>query len=251
DALGGAGRKVIVEQRLSGPEISVMAFTDSQSLVMMPALNDYRRLYDNDMGPNTIGMGTYTPPPAFTPALADEVRARILEPILAGLAEDQCCFKGVLNVSVVLTQHGPVALEVNARFGDPGAQAVLPLLETDLLELLEACVDNRLDQMEVRWNSGAAVVVVLTTANYPERADPGLPILIAPHLPEGVLAFHSDTRYADDGTLVTTGGRVISLVGVGPDLPSAVALAYDATRRVHFDGMHYRTDIGARALWGR
>jgi phosphoribosylamine--glycine ligase len=250
EALGGAGRKVIIERRLTGPEISIMAFTDSQSLVMMPAISDYRRLYDNDMGPNTTGMGAYTSPPVFTTALADQVRRTILEPILAGLMEDHCCFKGVLNVNVVLTESGPLALELNARFGDPGAQSVLPLLESDLFELLSACVDNQLAGVEVRWNSGAAVTVVLATANFPERPDPGLPILLAPHLPDGVLVFHYDTRYADDQTLVTTGGRVFSLVGIGPDLPSAVALAYDATRRVHFDGMHYRTDIGARALWG-
>jgi phosphoribosylamine--glycine ligase len=168
-----------------------------------------------------------------------------------GLAEVSCCFKGVLNVGVVLTPDGPMALEMNARLGDPAAQVVLPLLETDLLDVLEACINGTLDQIEIRWRAASAVAVVLATASYPERSDPGLPILIAPHLPDGVEVFHSGTRLAEDGTLVTTGGRVLTLVGMGDDLPTAVTLAYDATRRVHFEGVHYRTDIGARALWGR
>ncbi len=251
DALGNAGRKVIIEQRLIGPEISVMAFTDSRSLVMMPTLSDYKRLYDSDAGPNTGGMGAYAPAPTVTPALAEQIRSRILQPIMDGLADDSCCFRGVLNVGVVLTPEGPMALELNARLGDPAAQVVLPLLETDLLDILEACVTETLDQVEVRWRAGSAVAVVLVTAGYPEHNEPGLPILIAPHLPDGVQIFHAGTRLVEDGTLVTTTGRVLTLVGTGDDLPTAVTLAYDATRRVHFEGAHYRTDIGTRALWGR
>jgi phosphoribosylamine--glycine ligase len=251
DALGNAGRKVIIEQRLIGPEISAMAFTDSNSLAMMPTISDYKRLYDSDVGPTTVGMGAYAPTPTVSPALAAQIQTRILQPIMDGLAEDSCCFKGVLNVGVVLTPDGPMALEMNARLGDPAAQVVLPLLETDLLDVLEACINGTLDQIEIRWRAASAVAVVLATASYPERSDPGLPILIAPHLPDGVEVFHSGTRLAEDGTLVTTGGRVLTLVGMGDDLPTAVTLAYDATRRVHFEGVHYRTDIGARALWGR
>jgi len=251
DALGNAGRKVIIEHRLIGPEITVMAFTDSRSLAMMPTISDYKRLYDSDVGPNTGGMGAYAPTPTVTPALAEQIQTRILPPLMDELAEDACGFKGVLNVGVVLTPEGPMALELNARLGDPAAQVVLPLLETDLLDVLEACVNGTLGQLEIRWRAGSAVAVVLTTASYPERSDPGLPILIAPHLPDGVHVFHAGTRLAEDGTLVTTSGRVMALVGTGDDLPAAVALAYEATRRVHFEGVHYRTDIGTRALWGR
>lgn len=251
DALGNAGRKVIIERRLIGLEVSAMAFTDSHTLAMMPTVSDYKRLYDSDVGPNTGGMGAYAPAPSVTPALAAQIQTRILQPIMAGLAEDHCCFKGVLNVGVVLTPEGPMALELNARLGDPAAQVVLPLLKTDLLDVLEACVNGTLDQVEVRWHAASAVAVVLTTANYPEHNDPDLPILFASPLPEGVLVFQAGTRYADDGTLVTTRGRVLALIGLGADLPTAVTRAYDATHRVHFEGVHYRTDIGARALWGR
>ena len=250
DALGHAGRRVIIERKLIGTEVSVMAFTDGESIVMMPAVSDHKRLYDNDVGPNTGGMGTYAPAPALTPDLAEQVRTRIIQPALAGLQDQSgCCFRGVLNVGVVLTQDGPMALELNARFGDPAAQAVLPLLETDFLDVIEACVDGGLDQLDVRWRDLSAVTVVLVTAGYPERNDPGIPIIMAPNLPEGVIIFHAGTRVVEDSTLVTTGGRVLDLTGIGPDLATAITLAYDAGRRVHFDGIHYRTDIGARALW--
>jgi phosphoribosylamine--glycine ligase len=251
DALGGAGRKVVIEERLIGPEISIKAFTDGDTVVMMPAVSDYKRLYDNDVGPNTGGMGAFAPAPALTPDLAAQIQARIIEPILTGLQEDRCCFKGVLYIGVVLTQDGPMALELNARLGDPGAQVILPLLDTDLMDVIEACVDGCLDQVAVRWKNEAAVAVVLTTESYPAHPDPGIPIIQLPPLPDGVLVFHAGTRYVDNGTLVTTGGRVLDLVGVGPDLQTAIRLAYDATQRVHFDGVHYRTDIGARAVWGR
>jgi len=240
----------VIEERLVGQELSVMAFTDGDSIAMMPAVANYKRLYDNDTGPTTGGMGAYAPAPALTPGLADQVRRQIIEPILAGLQEDRCCFKGALYVGVVLAQDGPSAVEINARFGDPGAQVALPLLETDLLEVLEACVDGTLNQIEVRWRKAAAVAVVLATNGYPERLDPGLPIFQTADLPDEVIVFHAGTRYTDNGTLVTTGGRVLTLIGTGPDLPAAVALAYSAARCMHFDGMHYRTDIGARVLGG-
>jgi phosphoribosylamine--glycine ligase len=251
NSLGGAGRTVVIEQRLIGPEVSIKAFTDGGTVVMMPAISDYKRLYDNDVGPNTGGMGAYAPAPALTPDLAVKIKTGIIEPILAGLQEDRCCFKGVLYIGVVLTRTGPMALELNARLGDPGAQVILPLLDTDLMDVIEACVDGCLDQVDVRWQTGAAVAVVLATESYPAHSDPGIPIIQVPPLPDGVIAFHAGTRYTDDGTLVTTGGRVLDLVGTGPDIRTAITRAYDATQRVHFDGVHYRTDIGVRGLWRR
>lgn len=246
DALGAAGRRVIVEQRVVGHELSVMAFTDGQSLIMMPAVRDHKQLYDHGVGPNTGGMGAYAPAPRLVPEMAEQVRARIFEPILDGLCEEECCFKGVLYVGIVLTQDGPMALEINVRFGDPGAQAVLPLLDTDLLDVLEACAECRLDQVDVRWRNEAAVSVVLATAGYPERSDPGLAIRRLAPLPDGVLMFHAGTRW-DADQLVTTGGRVFSLTGIGPTIPAAMERAYDAAQRVYFEGMHYRHDIGAGA----
>jgi phosphoribosylamine--glycine ligase len=248
DALGKAGRQVLIEQRLTGTELAVMSFTDGSTIVLMPAECDYKRLLDHDEGPNTGGMGSCAPAPALTPALAERVKTEILAPALEALQAEKCCFKGVLYAGIVLTRDGPMVLELNARFGDPGAQVVLPLLETDLLDIVEACVDGTLDRVDVRWRAGAAVSVVMATSGYPERRDPGIPIIQAPTMPEDVIVFHAGTRYAADGSLVTTGGRVLGLTGLGPDLPTAIARAYDAGRRVYFDGAHYRTDIGSRAL---
>ncbi len=248
ESLGGAGRTVIVEQRLIGPEVSVMAFTDGTTLVTMPPVRDHKRLYDHGIGPNTGGMGAYAPAPVMTPDHCDRIAAEIIEPVLAGLREDGVTFKGILTAGVILTQHGPRALEFNVRFGDPAAQVVLPLLDTDLLDILDACVDGTLDQVAVRWHDAAAVAVVLVTESYPTRRDPGIPILRATAMPEHVLSFHAGTRYTKDDSLVTTGGRVMALTGIGADLHTAITLAYDAVRRVHFDGVHYRSDIGVQAL---
>lgn len=249
DALGMAGRRVIIEQKLAGPEIAVKAFTDGETIAMMPTMSEYKRLYDHDVGPNTGGMGAYSPVLDATPELLETVRQDILAPILAGLQADGCAFRGVIYADLILTAQGPLALALNARWGDPGAQTVLPLLETDLLDVMEACVEGTLDQITMRWHNGAAASVVMATAGYPERNDPGIPIIQGSRLPEDVLVFHAGTRYAEDGELVTTGGRVLTLTGTGPDLATAVTRVYDAARRVHFDGAHYRTDIGARALW--
>ncbi len=157
----------------------------------------------------------------------------------------RCCFKGVLNVGVVLTRKGPMALELNVRLGDPSAQTVLPLLENDLYEVIEACINGTLDQMEIRWRKEAAVTIMLAAESYPERDDPGLTISTE-DLPPEVMLFHSGTRLTDDGTLLTTRGRVMGVTSLAPTLPLAVINTYDAVRRIHFDEMHYRTDIGAR-----
>jgi phosphoribosylamine--glycine ligase len=249
DALGRAGRRIVIEQRLFGEEVSVMAFTDGRTVLTMPPVRDHKRLYDGDQGPNTGGMGSYAPSTTPSPRLIDQVRTRIIEPVLEGLREERCPFRGILYVGLVLTKEGPMALEVNARLGDPGAQTVLPLLATDLLDIIDGCIDGTLRGVPVRWHTGAAATVVLATSSYPERNDPGIPIIQAPNLSPNVIVFHAGTRIADDGTLVTTGGRVLNVTGIGPDLSSAVTAAYDAVRRVHFDGMHYRTDIGTRAVW--
>jgi phosphoribosylamine--glycine ligase len=249
DALGDAGRRVIIEQKIAGAEISVKAFTDGESLALMPPVCDYKQLYDHDVGPNTGGMGAYAPVLALPPDLMAQIRRTIIKPVLAGLRADNAGFKGVLYAGLILTPDGPLVLELNARLGDPGAQTVLPLLETDLLDIFEACVDGTLGQLDVRWRAGAAVSVVMAAAGYPERKDPGIPIIREANLPDDVIVFHAGTRYAEDGELVTTGGRVLTLTGTGPNLATAITRVYDAGRRIHFDGAHYRTDIGARALW--
>jgi phosphoribosylamine---glycine ligase len=247
DALGRAGRRVMIEERLSGHELSVMAFADGQSVAMLPALRDYWRLHERGVGPNTGGMGAYAPAPRLIPPLAAQVRERIIEPVLEGLRADGHPFRGVLNVGIMLTREGPMALDLNARIGDPGAQTVLPLLATDLVDVLEACADGTLDRLDVCWHDRTAVSVVMATAGYPDRTDPGLPVQGLDALPGDVLTFHAGTRY-EEGRCVTTGGRVLALTGTGPDLAAAMQSAYRAAERVRFEGVQYRTDIGKGAL---
>ena len=245
DALGAAGRQVIIEHRVAGEEVSVMAFTDGNSIAVMPPVRDHKRLHNRDEGPNTGGMGSAAPAPLVDGATLARIRAEIIEPSLAGLQQAGCCFRGVLSVGVALTGEGPLALDLNARFGDPAAQTVLPLLDTDLLDVLNACVDGTLDRVALRWRDGAAVTVVLATAGYPDHSDPGLPVEQAAPLPDGALVFHAGTRIARDGALITTGGRVVGVTGTGPDLAAARDQAYAAARCFDFEGKHYRTDIGA------
>ncbi|MBN1678649.1 MAG: phosphoribosylamine--glycine ligase [Anaerolineae bacterium] len=248
DSLGPAGRQVLIEKRLSGEEVSIMAFTDGRTITMMPPVHDHKRLYDKGRGPNTGGMGAYTPAPILSAEMAKRVQQEIIKPVLHGLQTERCCFRGVLYVGVVLTSDGPKALELNTRLGDPGAQAVLPLLKTDLVDVIEACVMGNLNLLDIEWYNRVSVTVVMATEGYPERRDPGIPIVCAPTLPDGVHLFHAGTAINERGELVTTGGRVLNITAVAKDLPTAIRQAYTATRRVHFDGAHYRLDIGERAL---
>ncbi len=244
DALGAAGRRVIIERRLSGTEVSVHAFTDGEAVALMPPLCDYKRLLDGDQGPNTGGMGAVAPTAALTPPLLQQVHERIVRPVLAELLADGLRFKGVLYVDVMIVDGQPLALALNARLGDPAAQTLLPLLQTDLFEVLQACVDERLSDLQVRWDASAAATVVLATAGYPYRHDPGLPIQLGA-MPDDVLVFHSGTRYTDETTLVTAGGRVLTITGLADDVPTAAARAYQGVAQVSFPGMHFRRDIGS------
>ncbi len=247
NALGTAGRKVLIERRLRGQEVSLMAFCDGQHLVPIPAVCDYKRLHDGGAGPNTGGMGGYAP--AFAPDVQRTLTEAILVPVVAGLAEAGTPFRGVLYAGVILTADGPQVLELNVRFGDPGAQVVLPLLQTDLLDVIEACIDGTLGALDVRWWDAAAVAVELVTAGYPARRHVGLPVTVEVPASEDVLIFHAGTRRRADGVLVTHGsGRVLTLTALGPDLHTAIKQVYGAVRGVHFAGMHYRTDIGAHGL---
>ncbi|HEX3051755.1 MAG TPA: phosphoribosylamine--glycine ligase [Aggregatilineaceae bacterium] len=243
DALDGAGRRVVIEQRLTGEELSATAFTDGNVLAMMPPVREYRRLHNYEKGPSTIGMGAYAPVHMLDPDMIARLENEIFKPVLAGLQAEHCCFKGVLYISVTWTALGPIALEINSRMGDPAAQVVLPLLQTDLLDVVEACVDGNLDQIDLRWSDHAAVTLTLTTNSYPERDDVGIPVHLEPEVPPGVLLFHGGTRTGDDGTLITTSGRVMNVTGVAPTLPLAAQHAYEGVSRVHFEGKHYRTDI--------
>jgi phosphoribosylamine--glycine ligase / phosphoribosylformylglycinamidine cyclo-ligase len=246
-ALGEAGREVVVEERLFGREVSVLAFSDGYSVSAMPPVQDHKRLLDADQGPNTGGMGTYAPSPACPPEMVEQVVETILCPAIHGLREEGHPFIGVLYAGLILTDHGPRLLEFNCRFGDPETQVIIPLLESDLLEILLACTQGRLSELasSIRWRQASAVCIVLAAPGYPEKPLTGQPISYSETSFEAgkTWAFHAGTAWKDS-KIVTAGGRVMGITASSPSLQEALANAYAAVRQVNFPGMHYRKDIG-------
>ena len=245
--LGEAARQMIVEERLQGEEVSLLAFSDGRSLRLMPPAQDHKRLLDGDRGPNTGGMGAYAPAPACPPALAQEIAATVLQPAVDGLRAEGRPFVGVLYAGMILTASGPSVLEFNCRFGDPETQVILPLLETDLLEILSACTGGELEKVEVRWKTRSAACVVLASQGYPEAYPNGLPIQGLDRSLTDTTIFHAGTRPALGGAL-TAGGRVLGATGWGKNLECALERAYAAAAQVAFEGAHYRRDIGRKGL---
>ncbi|MEW6544227.1 MAG: phosphoribosylamine--glycine ligase [Nitrospirota bacterium] len=248
-AFGQAGLRVVVEEFLDGEELTVMAFTDGKAVVPMVGAQDHKRINDGDQGPNTGGMGAYAPAPLASPALQAAVVQTVLRPIVSALSQVGSPYYGVLYVGLMVVRGTPYVLEFNARFGDPETQVVLPLLKTDLVEVMMAVVEHRLDQIEVEWHDQAAVCVVLTSGGYPGSYATGLPItgLAEAQAVPGVTVFHAGTK-RQDRDVVTAGGRVLGVTGVGPRLTVARERAYRAARTIAFSGCHMRTDIAARAL---
>jgi len=246
---GAAGDEVIIEERLSGPEVSLLAFSDGITIKPMPPAQDHKRIFDNDEGPNTGGMGAYAPAPILPPALVEEYTRSILQPTIDGLRAEGKPFVGVLYGGLMLTADGPRVLEYNCRLGDPETQAILPLLETDLIDIAEACATGRLNQIDIQWKTGAAACVVIASEGYPGAYPGGREIhgLNAP-LKDAVV-FHAGTQLAE-GQVVTAGGRVLGVTGFGENFRTAIKLAYQAVEKIKFEGMQYRTDIGQRALEG-
>ncbi len=249
---GEAGSTVLIEEHLSGPECTLLAFTDGHTMVPMVPSQDHKRAFEDDEGPNTGGMGVYSPVPIVTDAeherMVDIVRAAV-----KGMAEEGIEYRGVLYGGFVLTDQGPKVLEFNARFGDPETQVVLPLLDADLAEVMLACGEGRLADVELAWRDEGAVCVVLASGGYPGDYETGKPIIgieQAEGLP-GTIVYHAGTAFDAQGRLVTTGGRVLNVTALGPDFSSARDRAYEAVARISFDGMFYRSDIGARAMRGR
>jgi len=246
-AFGEAGNEVVIEERITGPEVSLMAFTDGNTVVPMISVQDHKRLLDGDQGPNTGGMGTYAPAPIFTQELLDEALKSVLVPAVNGLREEGSPFVGVLYAGLMLTTDGLRTLEFNCRFGDPETQVVLPLLETDLVEIAEACVDGCLSDMDIGWKDEAAVCVVLASKGYPDKPEKGN-IVSFSELPENMVCFHAGTKSRDDDQIVTSGGRVFGLTAWAQDVESAVRLVYANVDKIVFDGMQYRKDIAYRTL---
>ncbi|UCE62652.1 MAG: phosphoribosylamine--glycine ligase, partial [Nitrospirota bacterium] len=247
---GEAGARVVIEEFVEGQELTVMAFADGRTVVPMVAAQDHKRIGEGDTGPNTGGMGAYTP----TPLINDNLRLRVLRdvlyPAVEGLSRMGSPFYGVLYAGLMISRDGnPYVLEFNARFGDPETQVVLPLLKTDLVDVLEAVAEHRLDQVHVEWHQHAAVCVVMTSEGYPGAYKKGVPItgLSTPVQNQDVVVFHAGTGKAAE-EFVTNGGRVVGVTGLGPDLRTARSHAYEAIKSITFDGCYFRRDIAQRAI---
>lgn len=245
---GEAGSTVVIEECMEGPEVSVFAFVDGRTVSNEVSACDYKRAYDDDEGPNTGGMGAYTPPEFWTPELATRIRAEILEPIAAAMDSEGSSFTGILYAGLMLTESGPRVIEFNCRFGDPEAQVVLSRLETDLLEIAQQAANGRLDQIDVQWNDQAGVCLVMTSGGYPGAYETGKLISGLSSVSGSAEVFHAGTVEGDDGTVLTAGGRVLNVVARGSDIAEARLNAYNAARGISFDGAEYRTDIAVRAV---
>lgn len=249
-AFGTSGSRVVVEEFLTGPEVSVLSFTDGQTVVPMVSSMDHKRALDGDEGLNTGGMGTIAPNPYYTPEIAQVCMRTIFLPTIEAMRSEGCPFQGCLYFGLMLTPDGPKVIEYNCRFGDPETQVVLPLLEGDLLEIMQATTNGTLAGVPVKWKDAYAACVVLASGGYPQTYESGKRItgLVDGQLPGGeATVFHAGTRL-EGGELVTAGGRVLGVTAVAETLLAAVKDAYAAADHIHFEGMHKRSDIGARAL---
>ena len=243
-----AGNEVIVEEFLDGQEVSIHALCDGKSAIIFPTSQDHKARFDGDKGPNTGGMGTITPLPWVTTRALQEVDEQVVRPTLQALAKSGKPFTGCLYPGLKITDEGPKVLEFNARFGDPETQSYMRLLKTDLLEMLDACVDGKLDEITVEWHSGFAVCVVLVSTGYPGKYKEEIPIFgisKAEKLP-GIVVFHAGTMFSDQ--LRTSGGRVLGVTATGDTLREALDRAYEAVHHIKFKGMRFRKDIGAKAI---
>lgn len=244
---GAAGNRVVVEECLQGEEASLLAFTDGEHVVPMLAAQDHKQVYDNDTGPNTGGMGAYAPAPVLTPELTRQVMEKVMIPAVRGMAAEDRPYRGVLYAGLMMTEQGPQVLEFNARFGDPETQPLLMMLESDLVDVMEALLAGELNKVNLRWYEGACVCVVLASGGYPGPYGKGEVITGLADLPPGVVAFHAGTEYKG-GQVVTAGGRVLGITARAAGIPEAIELAYQGVSRVKFNGMHYRRDIGKKAI---
>lgn len=246
---GSAGNRVVIEEFMEGEEASLLAFTDGKTIVPMLAAQDHKRVNDGDQGPNTGGMGAYCPAPVMTAALKEKTVKEVLRPIVDALAKEGRPYSGCLYAGLMIKGDSVKVVEFNARFGDPETQVVLPLLQSDLAEIMAACAKGTLQPEMVEWSDKAAVCVVMASGGYPGSYKKGLPItgLKAAGAMEDVVVFHAGTR-EEDGKILTNGGRVLGVTAVADDIPSAQQKAYDAVDKIHFEGVHFRQDIAWRAL---
>ncbi|HBF5149207.1 phosphoribosylamine--glycine ligase [Clostridioides difficile] len=240
---GAAGDKIVIEEFLKGIETSILAFVDNDTIVPMASAKDHKKVNNYEQGPNTGGMGTFSPSEIYTEELANKVKETVLEKTLEGFKKDGLNFKGILFVGLMITEDGEKVLEYNVRFGDPETQSVLFRLETDLHEIMEAILDNKLKDIEINYSDEEAVCVMLTSGGYPDGYEKGKIITGLENLDDDIVVFHSGTKMLD-GNLVTNGGRVIGITAKSATVKDAAEKVYENIKKINFEGMHYRTDIG-------
>ncbi|RCX16927.1 phosphoribosylamine--glycine ligase [Anaerobacterium chartisolvens] len=246
-AFGSAGDTVVIEEFLTGPEVSVLAFTDGSTVVPMVSSQDHKRALDNDQGLNTGGMGTFSPSRIYDSQMAEYCMEKIYKPTIEAMNNEGRKFKGVLYFGLIITEDGPKVLEYNARFGDPETQVVLPRLKNDLVEVFNAVIDERLDSLNIEWHDNASVCVIMASGGYPGSYSTGHEISGIEDACKngGNIVFHAGTR-CEDGRYYTAGGRVLGVTAVGASLTDAISRAYDAVKKISFKDMHYRKDIGVK-----
>lgn len=239
---GESGSRVVIEEYMTGPEVTVLAFTDGKTIRPMPSSQDHKRVFDGNRGPNTGGMGAFTPSPYYTPEIAEECMRTIFRPTVEAMNSEGRPFKGVLYFGLMLTPKGPRVVEYNARFGDPETQPLLTLLESDLMEIFQAVREERLEEVDIRFKNEAACCVVLASGGYPGSYEKGFEITGLDKVPEDIVVYHAGT-VLDGGVYRTNGGRVLGVTATGPTLAKAAKRAYDGVDCISFRNMHYRKDI--------
>ncbi len=242
-----AGKRVVIEEFLYGEEASILAVADGKDFIILESSQDHKRIFDNDQGPNTGGMGAYSPAPVVTPALMAEISETVIRPSIEGMHKDGAPFKGILYAGIMVTAQGPKVLEFNTRFGDPETQAVLPRLKSDIVTMMLASVAGGLSGMELEWDSRACVCVVMAAGGYPGDYSSGKEIRGLGDVPGDAGVFHAGTK-KEGGKVVSSGGRVLGVTALGPGITRAIEYAYKAVSVISFDGMQYRKDIGQKAL---
>jgi phosphoribosylamine--glycine ligase len=244
---GSAGDQVVIEECLTGKEVSLLAFTDGKTVVPMVPACDYKRVFDGDQGPNTGGMGSYSPPGFFDDELTNRVRDTILEPTVRAMAKEGMPYKGVLYAGLMVTEEGPKVLEFNARFGDPENQVMIPRLKSDLVDIMLSVIDGTLAQTKVEWSDEACVGVVMASGGYPGSYQTGFPIKGLGKVDEDILVFHAGTK-VKQGHIYTDGGRVLTVAATGKTIAKAREKVYSNIPRIRFEGCHYRSDIAEREV---
>lgn len=240
---GEAGNKIVVEEFLKGVETSILAFVDNNTIIPMVSAKDHKKVYNNEQGPNTGGMGTFSPSEIYTDDLEKEIREKVLDRTLYGLKKDGLKFKGILFIGLMITNDGAKVLEYNVRFGDPETQSVLFRLDTDLNKIMTSIIDNKLAEIKIKYKSEQAVCVMLTSGGYPDSYEKGKVITGLENLDKDIVVFHSGTKLVDE-KLVTNGGRVIGITAKANTVKDAANKVYENIKKIDFEGMHYRTDIG-------